>query len=359
MKVRQLCTRVEFGDAVSSHVLEIARTLSEWGYDNEIYANTADEYGWQHARPDTEYPSSVETAGDILIYHYSVYCANHAIFDASPARRVLIYHNITPPEYFEAYDKGVAAFCGLGRQLLPALAGADLALGDSEYNRLELVASGFDPSKTGVLPIFVDYEAMRRAAEVGPGPLAPYSGSFNVLFVGRVVPNKRIEDVLRAFYYYNRCVNADSHLFVAGAKWVDKYSAQLQWLIDAFGLWGSVHMTGRVSDADLAGYYKGADVFLSMSEHEGFSVPLVESMAFDLPVLAYSCTAIPYTLEGAGVTFNRKDFPLVGETLEVLRTDGELRASVIAGQRERLKAFSPEAVRSALKKALERVGGAP
>lgn len=359
MKVRQLCTRIEFGDAVSRHVLEIAGALSSWGVENEIYANTADEYGRQHARSDADYPSDSESSDDILIYHYSVYCANCAIYNASRARRVLVYHNITPPEFFERYDRGVAAFCRMGRELLGELAGADLALGDSEYNRLELVEAGFDPAKTGVLPIFVDYEGLKRSAGGAADPLAVHGPTFKVLFVGRVVPNKRIEDVLRVFYYYNRCVNDESHLFIAGAKWIDAYNAQLQWLVDSFGLWSSVHMVGRVSDAELAGYYAGSDVFLSMSEHEGFSVPLVESMAFDLPVLAYSSTAIPYTLDGAGLSFNRKDFPLVAEAMEALRTDARLRESVLAGQRERLKAFSPEAVRSALEDALRRVGGAP
>jgi glycosyltransferase involved in cell wall biosynthesis len=356
LKVRQLCTRVEFGDAVSSHVLEIAKALSEWGYDNEVYANTADEYGWQHARPDTEYPAADESADDLLIYHYSVWCSNHTLYLASPAKRILIYHNITPPQFFETYDKGVAAFCGLGRDLLPDLAGCDLALGDSEFNRLELVQAGFDADRTGVLPIFVDYEGLRQASD-GRDPTAPYKGSFKVMFIGRVVPNKRIEDVLRAFYYYNRCVNSDSHLFIVGAQWVDRYTAQLQWLIDSFGLWSNVHMTGRLSDAGLAACYRGCDAFLSMSEHEGFSVPLVESMAFDLPVLAYSSTAIPYTLDGAGLAFERKDFPMVGEALESLRTDPALREAVIRGQRERLQAFSPESVRATLEGAIERVTG--
>ena len=357
MKVRQLCTRVEFGDAVSNHVLEIARTLSSWGHDTEVYTNTSDEYGSQVSQPDCEYPAGAEAPDEVLIYHYSVWCSNYEMYLASAARRILVYHNITPPEYFQAYDKGVASFCGIGRELLPKLAGCDLALGDSEFNRLELVAGGFDEAATGVLPIFVDYDGLRRA-DGGGELMRSRAAGFNVLFVGRLVPNKRVEDVLRAFFYYNRCVNSDSHLFLVGASWVDRYNAQLQWLIDSFGLWDRVTMTGRVSDADLAAFYRGSDVFLSMSEHEGFSVPLVESMAFDLPVLAYSSTAIPFTLDGAGLAFDRKEFPMVGEALESLRTDKAMREAVIAGQRERLSAFSPEAVRSSLSEALERVTGA-
>jgi glycosyltransferase involved in cell wall biosynthesis len=359
LKIRQLCTRIEFGDAVSNHVLEIARALSSWGYDNEIFTNTADEYGRQVARPDCEYDPDADAPDDVLIYHYSVFCQNYALYQRSLAKRILIYHNITPPEFFEPYDKGAAAFCRLGRDLLASLKGCDLALGDSEFNRLELVSAGFEPEKTGVLPIFVAYEELLAAAD-GGGPMAPFKDSFNVLFVGRTVPNKRVEDVLRAFFYYRRCVNSEADLFLVGPTWIDKYDAQLKWLVDSFGLWGSVHFTGRVSDADLAACYRDADAYLSMSEHEGFAVPLVESMAFGLPVVAYSSTAIPYTLDGAGLSFGVKDFAMVGELLESLRTDASLREKVVAGQRERLRAFSADKVRADLREALDRVtGGTP
>lgn len=354
MKIRQLCTRVEFGDAVSNHVLEIARALSAWGYENEVFANTADEYGGMVSRPDSEYAPEADSPDDVLIYHYSVFCANYEQYLASRAKRILIYHNITPSSFFEPYDKGAAAFCSLGRDLLGKLAGCDLALGDSEYNRLELVASGFDEARTGVLPIFVDYEGLREAKS-DTRPMSGSSRSFKVLFVGRTVPNKRVEDLLRAFFYYNRCVNADSELFVVGAKWVDKYDAQLQWLVDSFGLWGRVHFTGRLSDGALASCYRDADVYLSMSEHEGFAVPMVESMAFDLPIVAYSSTAIPYTLQGAGLTFSTKDHAMVGELLESVRADAGLRGKVISSQRSRLESFSPTAVREDLRSALSRV----
>jgi len=112
-----------------------------------------------------------------------------------------------------------------------------------------------------------------------------------------------------------------------------------------------------VSDPELASCYHDADVFLSMSEHEGFAVPLVESMAFDLPVVAYSSTAIPYTLTGAGLTFSRKEFPLVGELLESVRTDAGLRENILRTQRERLERFSPTALRGMLKDALTRILG--
>ena len=356
MKVIQLCARIEFADAVSNHVLEIDRTLRSWGMESAIYANTTDEFGRQVARPDTEYSAGTGSPDDLLIYHYSLYCPNYEKYLQARGRRILIYHNITPPEYFAAYDKGVAEFCRLGRDLLPKLKGCELALGDSEFNRLELLERGFDPERTGVLPIFVDYEGLKNKRGKD-GPMAGFDRAFKILFVGRAVPNKRLEDVLRAFFYYNRCINSSSHLFLVGPSWIDRYDAQLRWLLDSLGLWANVHLTGRVSDPELASCYHDADVFLSMSEHEGFAVPLVESMAFDLPVVAYSSTAIPFTLAGAGLSFSRKEFPLVGELLESVRTDTGLRKNILGAQRERLERFSPAAVRGMLKDALTRVLG--
>jgi glycosyltransferase involved in cell wall biosynthesis len=351
-----MCARIEFGDAVSNHVLEIDRALRAWGFETAVFANTLDEYGSQVARPDSGFRPAECSAEDLLIYHYSLYCANYRHYLDSACRRILIYHNITPPRFFAAYDKGVAEFCRTGLELLGSLNVCDLALGDSEFNRLDLLEHGFEPEKTGVLPIFVDYEGLKVKASSG-GPMAGFEGSFKVLFVGRAVPNKRIEDLLRAFYYYNRCVNEDSHLFLVGPSWVDRYDAQLRWLLDSFALWSRVHFTGRVSEEDLASCYAGADAFLCMSEHEGFAVPLIESMAFDLPVVAFSSTAVPFTLAGAGLSFNRKEFPMVGELLESVRTDEPLRRTVVNGQRDRLASFSPGSVREALKSALERVLG--
>jgi glycosyltransferase involved in cell wall biosynthesis len=358
MKVIQLCARIEFGDAVSKHVVEIDRAMKSWGFQTEIFANTLDEFGARLARPDEQFSPASTSPADLLIYHHSLFCSNYRQYLDTGSRRILVYHNITPPEFFAAYDEGVAELCRLGRELLGDLNVCDLALADSQFNRLELIASGYDPERADVLPIFVDYEGLagRRSSR---GPLSGFAGAHKVLFVGRTVPNKRIEDILRAFYYYNHCINADSHLFLVGPSWVDRYDAQLRWLLDSLGLLANVHLTGRVSEEDLASCYTDADVFLSMSEHEGFAVPLVECMAFDLPVIAYSSTAIPYTLDGAGLTFNRKDFPMVGEMMESLRLDKALRGAVLKGQRERLRSFSPQQVRRTLKEALRRVVGEP
>ena len=352
MKVHQVCARLEYGDAITGHALEIDRSLRSMGTRTRLYAHTLDEYGSSLGEQDEGYREYLDNPEDVLIYHYSLYCPNYEMYLRTKNHKILIYHNITPPEFFEPYDRGVAEFLRRGRNLLGKLTGCELALGDSEYNRRELVELGFPEEKTGVLPIFVNTERLLSQKPV-KSLARPYEKSFNVLFVGRRVPNKKIEDVIRAFFYYHRTINSDSHLFLVGPTWIDEYDYQLQWLIDDFGLSGNAHLTDRVSERDLAGYYRLADVYLSMSEHEGFAVPLLEAMAFDIPVLAYRSTAVPYTLGDTGVLFDRKEFPLVGELMEVLRTDPEVRGRVIEDQRGRLDHFSRERLHSLLQGYLE------
>jgi glycosyltransferase involved in cell wall biosynthesis len=352
LKIIQLCARLEFGDAVSHHVIEIGKYLSSLGHQTKIFANTLDEFGKEFALTDDEF-EPVKDKSDLLIYHYSIYCENYRKYLEFGAKKILIYHNITPPEFFEAHDAGVAEFLRKGRELLPSLSSCDLALGDSEFNRTELLNYGFEEERTGVLPIFVDYDDLLKQKPV-ERIRREFGDSFKIIFVGRKVPNKRIEDLIRTFFYYKRCINSNSRLLIVGPQWIEKYDAQLRWLIDSFGLFDDVVMTGKVTKQELSTYYSIADVYLSMSEHEGFAVPFIEAMAFGVPVIAYSCSAIPYTLAGSGVTFNIKDFARVAELIEIIRTDENLKSKLVASGKERLKAFSKESVQSALDSAIEK-----
>ncbi|MDD5748221.1 MAG: glycosyltransferase [Actinomycetota bacterium] len=353
MRITQVCARIEFGDAVSNHVIEIDRYLSSLGHETSIFANTLDEFGKSVASDDGNL-QPITDSNHVLIYHYSIYCENFKKYLESKCKKVLVYHNITPPQFFEPYDAGVASFLKKGRELIPSLRECDLALGDSEFNRRELVEMGFREENTGVLPVFVDYESLTLEKPVSQ-ILREYRDSFNILFVGRRVPNKRLEDVIRAFFYYKKCVNENSRLILVGPQWVEKYDAQLRWLVDSFGLWSDVLMTGKVSRRELASYYRIASVYLSMSEHEGFAVPCVECMAFGIPIVAYLSTAIPFTLGGSGIMFTEKDFPKVGELMEIIRTDDKLREKIVTNERSRLSSFSRKALENAIDSALLRV----
>jgi L-malate glycosyltransferase len=272
-----------------------------------------------------------------------------AAFAALPAGRVLQYHNVTPAAYFAPYDPALFRLALLGRRELTTLVGrVDLALGDSEYNRQELEALGF--ARTGVFPIAVD---TARITAAPPRPALDQlldDGLVNFLFVGRIAPNKKIEDHIRLAEVYKRYVDAYYRfIFVGRFDVVPRYYSMIRALMAEYRFLNDRFVfTGPISDAELAAYYRHAAVYISLSEHEGFCVPLVEAMAADVPVLAYAAAAVPDTLGGAGVQFAPKDLELAAELLGALAFDDGLRANVIAGQRRRLTDFGDARITSEL-----------
>ena len=172
--------------------------------------------------------------------------------------------------------------------------------------------------------------------------------------MGRITPNKRQEDLVKLLFYYRR-LQPEARLVLVGQP-EEKYLIWLKRLVDRLGLTEAVTFTGRVSQQEMVTYYRAADVFISMSEHEGFGKPLIESMYFDLPVLAYASTAVPSTLGGAGVLFKRKDYEALAELLDLIIYDEDLRTNLIAGQKERVGAFLEPQVRAQWLAYLESLG---
>jgi glycosyltransferase involved in cell wall biosynthesis len=347
MRVHQILPRFYQGDAASNMALAIHRALERQGLDSHIYAEGLDEYGAGFARLDREYHRFVDNRDDLLIYHYAIYCENFRLYLRSRNRRVLVYHNITPAEYFEPYDPGTARLCRRGREILPLLKEGDLFLGVSEFNRGELLKLGFEEERTGVLPAAVDVGALGlREADYGY-KASLMDGRVNLLHVGRVVPNKRIEDIIKLFYYYHRFVNACSRLVLVG-KVFRPYAMYLWRMVDELDLNGNVSFMGLVDPSRLKTSYQCADFYISMSEHEGFCVPLLEAFHFGIPVLAYAAGAVPETMGNAGALFTEKDYPLLGEFLEALRHDAPLRERIVEAQKLRLEEFSEEAFQGRL-----------
>jgi L-malate glycosyltransferase len=281
-----------------------------------------------------------------------------AAFAALPRGRVLQYHNVTPAHFFAPYDPGIFRIAALGRQELATLAGAtDLALGDSDYNRRELAELGF--RRTGVLPIAVD---TGRLLDAPPHPAIEEilrDGLTNFLFVGRIAPNKRIEDIIRLAEQFKRYIDAQYRfVFVGRTDAVPRYYAAVRALIARYQMLPERFLfPGVVSDWELAAYYRTASVYISMSEHEGFCVPLVEAMAADVPVLAFASTAVPETLGGAGVLFGSKDMEYAAELLGQLAFDPDVRAHVIEGQRRRLRDFAEDRLRARLAQVVRDASG--
>ena len=350
MIVNQWVPAAHRGDAIGDSARRMRDMLRDAGHSSEIFALTIDDDLRGEVLP---FDDPASRAGDVTVFHFALPSPMTRAFAALSGARVLQYHNITPARFFAPYDVGLFRLAALGRRELATLVGhVDLALGDSEFNRLELEETGF--TRTGVLPIAVDTERITAAPRRPALEKILGDGLVNVLFVGRIVPNKRIEDHIRLAEMYKRYIdNYYRFIFVGRYDGIPRYYAQVQALIAEFDMLPDrFWFTGAVPDADLAAYYRWADVYVSLSEHEGFCVPLVEAMAADVPVLAYSAGAVPETLGGAGVLFAPKDLEFAAEMVGTLVYDRRIRNRVIEGQRRRVLDFATPRVQARLMEVL-------
>ncbi|MEK6406216.1 MAG: glycosyltransferase [Acidobacteriota bacterium] len=330
--VNQFHSGTACGDAITNEMLAIQRVLAAAGYESNIYAEHIVDQLSANIQDINKYHGSRD---NVLLVHHSM---GFDCFDRIvnlPDRKILIYHNITPPEYL-ADNPFSAAYAEKGRAQLQAYRDhVDFAFADSEFNRCELTNAGF--SQADVLPVTF---ALQQLGQVEPNHRLAESlaSSTNFLFVGRIAPNKKQDDIIKSFSYYRQKIEPHCRLFlVGGFEGANGYYKMLRRLAEEEGIADSVFFTGRVSDEDLVAYYKNASVFLSMSEHEGFGVPLVESMLFDVPVVAYKAAAVPLTLGGAGVLFTHKDIPMIAEMVDCVIKDQHLRKKILDGQRRRLE----------------------
>jgi glycosyltransferase involved in cell wall biosynthesis len=344
--VNQWVPAAHKGDAIGDSARRVRDMLRRAGHASDLFALTMDDDLRGDVLPFTD-PAA--RGGDITIFHFALPSPMTEAFASLPGGRVLQYHNITPAAFFAPYDPGMFRLAALGRQELRTLAGrVELALGDSEFNRQELEDLGFAP--TGVLPIAVNTERITNAPRRPALEKILGDGLINILFVGRVVPNKRIEDHIRLAEMYKRYIDSYYRfIFVGRYDGLPRYYDQVRALIAEYQMLPDrFWFTGPVPDEDLAAFYRWADVYVSLSEHEGFCVPLVEAMAADVPVLAYAAGAVPETLGGAGVLFAPKDLEFAAEMLGTLVYDRPVREAVIEGQRRRLADFAPERIEARL-----------
>jgi glycosyltransferase involved in cell wall biosynthesis len=329
IRIHQVLATLGYGDAIGHEVLGIQRVLREAGYESEIFVETADHRLESRTR---DYRELVDFShpDNLLLHHFSLGSKASRTAFAVPDRMALIYHNITPPEYFVGVNRDLASRCFRGRRELGAYAArCDLAMGDSEFNRLDLEALGFP--RTAVLPVVPDFSHLDRPANwtVARG----FDDAMtNVLFVGRVIANKKIEDVIRFFRAYQSIFNPRSRLLLVGAqRGYERYQATLDELAWRLGV-RDVHFVGHVSDEELVAYYDIADLFLCASEHEGFCVPLVEAFYMEVPVLAYAAAAVPSTMDGAGVLYEMRDPYEVARLMDAIVSDRGLQDAIVDGQ---------------------------
>lgn len=356
MRIHQVLATLGYGDAIGHEVLGIQRVLRAAGHESEIIVETADRRLEDLTIDYRDAPGYV-TADDVLIHHFSLGSRASRTAFALPARMALIYHNITPPEFFVGIHPQLMLQCYRGlRELRAYVPRVDLAMGDSEFNRQDLERYGFEP--TAVLPVVPDFSHLE--CEPDTALARQFDDEWvNILFVGRFVPSKKPEDLVRFVHAYKAIYNANARLILAGSyAGFEDYFAQVQSLMSRIGA-SDVHVLGHVSDEELTALYDVADIFLCASEHEGFCVPLLEAFHKEVPVIAYAATAVPETMDGAGVLFEEKDPALVASLINAVVTDSALRDAIVDAQTAALSRHKTRAFDRILLGHLDRMLAAP
>jgi glycosyltransferase involved in cell wall biosynthesis len=331
--------------AVGGHIAEMQKLCRELGHESEVFT--------EHVRgmPGRDYRDydRVARADDVLVYHTAIGSPVSDYVQHRRERLVVDHHNLTPVHFYAPWEPDVVHGLAWGRAQLSALVDrTDLGIADSSYNESELRDAGY--RRTVVAPILFDFAQFDR----GDVETAHLEVAETVwLFVGRIAPNKCHQDLIKAFAVYRRVYDGDARLRIVGSSASGRYVDALHSLVSALQLDDAVTFVGGVSDADLTAHYRTADVYVSLSEHEGFCVPVLEAMHNGLPVVAYASTAVPETLGPGGVCLPTKDAGTVAAAVHRVVADAAVRSALVAAAQRHLGTFSLPATRARMTAALE------
>lgn len=339
-------------DAVSMHTLELRGLLHSLGVASEIFVRDTWGEMRHHARPYRSY----EPDGPAYLLYQAATGSSIADFVLSrPEPKLVNYHNLTPARFFSAWEPQSAVEMEVGRRQVADLAPFTvLGMADSTFNELDLREWGFAP--TTVTPVLLDPSQLHGDADaVALDRLLEEKGrgGANLLFVGRVAPNKAQHDLVKALALYRRLYDPDARLDIVGSPASGRYDRALRGFVATLDLEGAVRMPGSLPDGELVARYQAADVFVCLSEHEGFCVPLLEAMHHGVPIVAYAAAAVPETLGGAGVLLTEKDPATVAAAVHRVVTDRPLRDRLVEAGRRRLADFSLARSREGFREALE------
>ena len=346
MEVHQLIPTFVPGDATGLSALHVQLLLRRLGLTGGLYAADFAPALSSLVKPAR---ALAPAPGDLVLYHHGIASPLSGTLIHLPCRRGLVFHNITPARFYEGTRLRESLVSG--RAQLAAMAPhVDLALGVSDFNARELREAGYRNVHT--VPLFIEPERF-AAAHADPAMLKAlrWRGP-TVLSVSRVMPHKRFEDLLSLHAELLR-LEPEARLLLAGGY--DAGSAYFKALSRQAKALPNVRFLGRLSHGELVAAYRSAHAFVSMSEHEGFGVPLLEAMASGLPVLAFAAAAVPETLGGRGIAFTEKRFAALAELVREVVRDEPLREQILQGQQERLGELSAGAAQAKLAAALETV----
>lgn len=336
-------------DAVGGHTVEVRRACRSLGLRSEIYALSVADGTQTDVRSVDDLPP--DDGRTLLLYQAS---ALSPVADVVATRReplVVNYHNVTLPSFFEWWEPAIAQELLDARRQIASLASrAAAGIADSQYNAAELARMGC--ADVHVVPVLIDLDRVRAAA---PDDRAPAGVGTRWLFVGRLCPNKAQHDVIKAFALHRRLFDPAATLALVGRSSSHRYETALRALVDDLDVGDAVRLVGSVDDDTLAAAYRTADVFVCLSEHEGFCNTVVEAMAARVPVVAYASSALPETLGGGGLLLPDKDPLLVATAVQRVMSDRDLHDRVVRAGTRRLAALDLDAARAELGRVLSRL----
>ena len=340
MKVIQLLPTLSFGDAIGNDTIALSGAIKDMGYDTAIYAENIDKRLPNGIAKKIDKLKDLKS-DDVLIYHKSTGTDLTFKIEQFKCRRIMVYHNVTPPEFFRPYSIAATKLTEYGYKGVKYLRDKiDYVLAVSEYNKSELLKMGYT-CPIDVRPILIKFDDYRQTPD--EAVMKKYSdGRTNLVFVGRIAPNKKQENLIRALYCYKKRDPEARLILVGSYKGMENYYERLQKYAAALGLSDSVVFTGHIKFPEILAYYRTATAFVCMSEHEGFCVPLAEAMFFDVPIIAYDAAAISDTLGGCGVLLDDNSPDYAAAVIDRVVHDKALREYIIKGQQKRLKDFSYE-----------------
>jgi glycosyltransferase involved in cell wall biosynthesis len=341
-------------DAIGGHVMQLRDLLRSRGYQSDIYYGNASSDRLDDGLP-VDRLGDRPSAGRVLLYQLSIGSGVADIFRGRSERKFVNYHNITPADLLEAWVPAVGEEVRLGRAQLRDLASVtEFAIADSEFNERELQAAGYRSTTT--VPLLIDLEGF--AGSPDPALAARLAGQkaeggADLLFVGKVSPHKGQHDLVKALAAYRRLYDPKARLHLVGGAISDEYQLAVERFAQELDLVDAVEIAGSVTHEELIAYYAASDVFVCLSNHEGFCVPLLESMYHRLPIVAYTNTAVPETVQGAGLILPNKEPARVAAAIDRVVRDDQLRTTLAQAASARVGTFALPRVQDGFLSALE------
>jgi glycosyltransferase involved in cell wall biosynthesis len=353
-RIDQVIPTLASRDAIGGHVVQLRDLLRSRGFESDIFYGNASadrfDFGFPISRLGD--PSSTDR---VLLYQLSIGSGVADIFRDRSERKFVNYHNITPASLLEAWLPAVGEEVRWGRSQLRDLAPVtEFAVADSMFNERELQAAGY--KVTATVPLLLDLDSFAGS----PDPTLARrlraekaDGGTELLFVGKVSPHKGQHDLVKALATYRRLYDPVARLRLVGGAISEDYQKAVERFADELGLGDAVEFAGSVSHEELIAYYANTDVFLCLSNHEGFCVPLLESMYHQVPIVAYTNTAVPETVASAGLVLPDKEPVRVAAAIHRVVTDQALQATLARAASERVATFALPRVKEGFASALE------